>query len=595
MNRDRNEEDRILNPAGEPYAAQPEQETDIPAGGDYAQQDGDDVGGVLPEEVFEQPEQEARRPAQRAESREEPELFEVRPKAGGQPPKKKKSNARLIAIIVAAVVVIAAAVGVYAWWTSQQAARQDELLAQTTIYPGIRINGVDVGGLTREEAQAKVDQANTQTLADIAIKLNHDGQDIALDFTKAGLTFDTASALDEAVSLGKDGEREARLQKIEELAKGYDITVPMELSDEAQLDAMLDEALNGIGVAAQDAKVTAFHPDQEVKFEYQEGTPGKEPNREEIASQLKTMLSQEQKEGSIAVTLQDVQPAVTVAQLKEQTQLVSKYQTTTTSNSNRNTNIRLACDSFQGRVLQPGEEFSFNNSTGERSTAKGYKAAPAIKNGNQFVDEPGGGVCQVSSTLYNAVLMADLEVTERYHHSIKSTYVPAGLDATVNYGGADFKFKNNKDTPVYLAYSFANQQLTVYIYGAPLADGVTIKTVGEVVGSIDPPADKTTVDNSLKPGERVQVIQRRTGTIAKGYKVYYDKDGNKVDTVLLHTDRYPAVQGEYRVGPNAPAATPTPSQSAEPSPSTPAQPTPSADPEPETPTPEQPAEGEGQE
>ena len=143
-------------------------------------------------------------------------------------------------------------------------------------------------------------------------------------------------------------------------------------------------------------------------------------------------------------------------------------------------------------MLQPGEEFSFNNSTGERSTAKGYKAAPAIKNGNQFVDEPGGGVCQVSSTLYNAVLMADLEVTERYHHSIKSTYVPAGLDATVNYGGADFKFKNNKDTPVYLAYSFANQQLTVYIYGAPLADGVTIKTVGEVVGSIDPPADKTT-------------------------------------------------------------------------------------------------------
>lgn len=115
--------------------------------------------------------------------------------------------------------------------------------------------------------------------------------------------------------------------------------------------------------------------------------------------------------------------------------------------------------------------------------------------------------------------------------------------------------------------------------------------MGEVVGSIDPPADKTTVDNSLKPGERVQVIQRRTGTIAKGYKVYYDKDGNKVDTVLLHTDRYPAVQGEYRVGPNAPAATPTPSQSAEPSPSTPAQPTPSADPEPETPTPEQPAEG----
>lgn len=342
MNRDRNEEDRIFNPAGEPYAAQPEQETDIPAGGEYARQDGDDVGGVLPEEVFEQPGQEGRRPAQHKESRKEPELFEVRPKTGGQPPQKKKSNARLIAIIVAAIVVIAAAVGVYAWWSNQQAARQDELLAQTTIYPGIRINGVDVGGLTREEAQAKVDQANAQALADIAIKLNHDGQDIALDFTKAGLTFDTASALDEAVSLGKDGEREARLQKIEELAKGYDITVPMELSDEAQLDAMVDEALNGIGVAAQDAKVTAFHPDQEVKFEYQEGTPGQEPNREEIVSQLKTMLSQEQKEGSIAVTLQEVQPTVTVAQLKEQTQLVSKYQTTTTSNSNRNTNIRLA-------------------------------------------------------------------------------------------------------------------------------------------------------------------------------------------------------------------------------------------------------------
>ena len=127
--------------------------------------------------------------------------------------------------------------------------------------------------------------------------------------------------------------------------------------------------------------------------------------------------------------------------------VLGQYETRHTNDENRNTNLRLLCQALDGVVVEPGEEFSFNGTVGERTKEKGYQPAPAYS-GNRLVNAYGGGVCQGSTTLYNCVLLADLEVTSRSGHGAKVGYVPAGLDASVNWGTTDFRFRNNFHFPV---------------------------------------------------------------------------------------------------------------------------------------------------
>ena len=154
----------------------------------------------------------------------------------------------------------------------------------------------------------------------------------------------------------------------------------------------------------------------------------------------------------------------------------------------RNENIRLACAAINGTILQPGEEFSFNKMTGNRTTEKGYKPAGAYSNG-VVVQEPGGGVCQVSSTLYNAVVFAGLKTTERHAHTYEPSYVTPGEDAMVSYdgyAGPDLRFVNNSKTAVGIKAAYSNQTLTVSIYGNPiLEDGVTVSMHSEKIKELD--------------------------------------------------------------------------------------------------------------
>ncbi len=174
--------------------------------------------------------------------------------------------------------------------------------------------------------------------------------------------------------------------------------------------------------------------------------------------------------------------------MKEHFGRISYAQTKTTSNSNRNRNIQLATAEFNGMRVEPGETVSFNATTGERTEAKGYRPAGAYS-GGVLVQEPGGGVCQVSTTLYNAAVKADLEIIERSPHTRVSDYVPIGLDAAVNWPGQDFKFKNTSDYPIFIVAEFADQKLTFKIYGKQLDDGVYIKLESEKTETIAAPED----------------------------------------------------------------------------------------------------------
>jgi hypothetical protein len=159
--------------------------------------------------------------------------------------------------------------------------------------------------------------------------------------------------------------------------------------------------------------------------------------------------------------------------MEAQYKIIGSYTTKTTANATRNKNIALASAAINGIILQPGEEFSFNGRVGERTAAKGYGKAAAYQNG-EVVQEIGGGVCQVSTTLYNAVFASGLTTTLRQSHTFEPSYVTPGRDATVSWGGPDYKFVNSSDYPICILESYANRTVTAQIYGVPvLADGVT--------------------------------------------------------------------------------------------------------------------------
>lgn len=140
------------------------------------------------------------------------------------------------------------------------------------------------------------------------------------------------------------------------------------------------------------------------------------------------------------------------------------------TNENRNTNLRLLCAALDGHIVQPGEEFSYNAVVGERTAERGYKPAPAYSSGYRLVDSIGGGVCQGSTTLYNCVLLADLEVVFRACHGATVSYVPLGLDAAVNYLTTDFKFRNNWNFPIKLQAEVSDGYVKMKILGTDEKD-----------------------------------------------------------------------------------------------------------------------------
>jgi vancomycin resistance protein YoaR len=238
----------------------------------------------------------------------------------------------------------------------------------------------------------------------------------------------------------------------------------------------------------------------------------------------------------------------TASELGKYLKLVS--QATTYSyqyDPNRDKNMRLICKYISGTVVQPGGTFSYNRTSGERTAARGFLKANMIKDG-RLVKVYGGGACQPNSTLFQAVLKADLPVIERSPHSWPSAYTQPGLDATTVYGYVDMKFRNNTDYPVAVVATYQKPTLTMKIYGRPIANGVTIQLKSVHNGYIPVAAPIYRLNTSLAPGARILYRQAHVGQRASAYKVYY-KNGKIIRSVLAFRSYYPPIRGIYEVGP----------------------------------------------
>ena len=220
--------------------------------------------------------------------------------------------------------------------------------------------------------------------------------------------------------------------------------------------------------------------------------------------------------------------------------VLGSVSTNHTGDSNRNTNLKLACKAMNGKIIRPGEVFSYNETLGKRTEEKGYKPAGAYMAG-KTVETVGGGICQVSSTLYYACLKADLEIVERTAHGYTVSYMPYGMDATVSWGSLDFKFKNNTDYPIRIEAGVSGGQVHVKLIGTDTKD-YYVKMIYETVdgpheGKVVYEDYKWNNKDGYKNGEVIQTAY--TGRTVKTYKVKYDKaTDEKLSTTYEATSRY---------------------------------------------------------
>jgi len=251
--------------------------------------------------------------------------------------------------------------------------------------------------------------------------------------------------------------------------------------------------------AAKNGSISSYDAASD-KFLFTGAESGRAVDQEALAAAMNQALKAKTFDAVITAKVNTVEPEFSETAARERYKTVVTFTTKTTANSNRNTNVRLASEKLNGTVLQPGEEFSFNQVVGERTDAKGYKSAAAYSNG-EVVEEIGGGVCQVSSTLYNAVLRAGLKTTFRRSHTYEPSYVTPGTDAAISWGGPDYKFVNNSSAAVGIRASYANQTATVSIYAIPiLEDGVKYSLESKKLKDIDSPAATYEEDPTLEPG-----------------------------------------------------------------------------------------------
>lgn len=479
-----------------------------------------------------------------------------------------------------------------------------------TIFSGISIQGIDVSNLTIDEAKKKVSSIIGQHISE-EISLKHNDFQTVILPEQFGVNFDVDSAVEQAYSVGKsDSLIKNNYTILSLLLKNYNIS-PSINYDEDLLNSLIDSinaqlpdrvinpgysvdgtsliitsGKDGVLIANSDLKteILSFLNDISSRNEtinIPVNNVGAEPiNLDTIYKDIfklpvdasyttnpyvvypssngldfavsmeeaRFIISNQQDEYTIPLKV--TYPNVTTNQIGNDAfpDLLSHFSTSFTSSGyNRSNNIILASSKLNGLVLMPGEEFSYNQSVGQRTKAAGFKEAGAYSNG-KVVQEVGGGICQVSSTLYNAVLYANLEIVERTNHYFNPGYVKAGLDATVSWGGPDFRFKNNRNYPIRIVTDTSGKKLKVYIYGLKTDDDCTVVLDPRYVASVP---YKTTYqkDSSLGSGESRVISSGSNGCKTATYKYVYDKNGTLVSSECISRDTYSPHNKVVAVGP----------------------------------------------
>ncbi|QTE72462.1 VanW family protein [Clostridiales bacterium FE2011] len=425
------------------------------------------------------------------------------------------------------------------------------------IYPGVYIDDEHVGGLTKEEAIRKISSLHNDASGAFDITVSVGNESWHVNSERVPVSRNTEEIVEKAWAVGRSNTSglkggavtpfQEHVNQVADLRTHPSTFATKQDYDHEALRNLTDGIVNYVNRDPVNSMVYSFDFNTKT-FTFTDDQPGARIDPDQLYAQLTQELDSRTTQKELRVVPEKVIADLTKAELMNSFGLISAYTTNTTKDKNRNTNIELSARAISGITVQPDEIFSFNGATGERTAAKGYKEAPAIS-GGQSKDEVGGGVCQTSSTLFNAVVRADLEIIERNAHAWPSSYIEKGFDATVNWPGLDFKFRNNTNQPIFIVAGYSNRQVTVNIYGMSLGPGVKIDLESELVRTIPQPEGINYVINtSLAPGETKKTVTGRKGYEVNTWKVWYQGDREIKREVLFKTT-YKAYQETVEYNP----------------------------------------------
>ena len=392
------------------------------------------------------------------------------------------------------------------------------------ILNSIYINGFDVGGLNKDEARDAIRQNNSFKNLNVV----YSGSDHVYSLAELGCEFDIDQAIDQALQVGRN----------EDFIKNISDYVGLKFLDDSRTfevkpqipqdieDRIYEDIKSKIERKPENASISIGS-----SIDVKKGEEGVKINRDEFRKAIYDAIKPNV-DVTVKVPIESVTPEITSEELSRIDGIIGSYRTNFSPNiEGRNENIRLAAQYMNNYLLMPGEVFSYNKVTRLKTVSNGYKNATVIVNG-EIEEGLGGGVCQVSSTLYNSVLYSGLEIVQRRPHSIPSSYVNYGRDAVVSDNAIDFKFKNNYDFPVYLKTYVGSSSVTVTIYGNT-GSVPEIDIISNVV-SVKPRAVKYIDDPNLEKGKEVVKTKGRDEIRSETYVVI---NGVKK---LVSKDRYPS-------------------------------------------------------
>lgn len=444
----------------------------------------------------------------------------------------------------------------------------EAILNSQVFFDGITIDGVNVSGLTMEQARDALASAVQAYTPIGTLQLTYEDLSMPFDLSTIPVTLDTDAVLREAFNLARSDTYEEAKTELDNLkTNGRNFTLTP-VYDFSAVSMRVAEIAATIDMPATDAAIK-FSEDSEKPYTFTDEIVGVAVNQPQLVADITAAVESGNYAAPIPIPVSETLPAVTRAYLESTYTLRASAETSFSgSDSNRIYNIKKGAKLINGTVVKPGETFSTNAALGTRTYSNGWKEAGAYVGG--AVDkQAGGGVCQLSSTLYNAVVKADLEVVSRRNHSMPVSYIKKGLDATINSTGniIDFKFKNNTTADILIRAYTSGKDVIFEIYGVPFAttEYDEIKLTSKQIDTIEPKGEMIeTLDPKLAPGETQIKVARQTGSRWQSYKNYYLK-GTLVRSEKLAVSTYDAFVGEMLIGPELVITpTPTPHETATP-------------------------------
>ncbi|MDK2808225.1 MAG: hypothetical protein PWP24_960 [Clostridiales bacterium] len=448
-----------------------------------------------------------------------------------------KSRKTIATVIIAACVILACSIlGI----TAFAGADKD------TICKGVWINTVDVGGMTREEATQAVSQY-MDSMNQKTVLITIDQNQVQAKVSDFKLSFNQEEAVETALAVAKKGNFIKRYKEIKDLEKEPMVISMTQTVADSKIKKYVETTCSPYDIPAENASLTR----QNGTFVIKDHKVGRKVDVDKTAEAIKEgiLVGLELETVNVQAVVVDDQPKYTSEDMALCKDVIGSFSTTyATSSQSRANNLANGARLINGTLLYPGDEFSTGKTLQPFTIDNGYSIAGAYSNG-QVIDSVGGGVCQVATTLYNAALNAELEITQRSNHSMIVGYVKPSMDAAIAGDYKDLKIKNNSDSPIYIEATTVGRTITFTIFGHETRDtkNRTVKYESKVLKVIQPGEDKITEDDT-KPESFREVNQAaHVGYKAELWKVVYE-DGQEVSRERINYSSYAAEPAYVTVG-----------------------------------------------